>query len=152
MITQDDFKIIKQITEEFLDKMTIKPQNIEVNLDGEVINISLKLDEPQILIGERGQTISELQRIMRLFLNKKMQKVFYLNLDINDYKNKKIDYLKSLAKTLADEVVFDREEKILNPMPAYERRIIHAELSKRSDVATESRGSGPDRYVVIKPK
>jgi len=81
-----------------------------------------------------------------------MQKDFYLDLDINEYKKKKIEYLKSLAKDLADEVVFTKEEKVLFPMPAYERRIIHTELSQRADIITESRGEGYDRHVIIKPK
>ena len=86
-----------------------------------------------------------------MILNKKIQQAFYLNLDINDYKKKKIEYLESLAKTFADEVVASKEEKELPPMPPYERRIIHAQLSERKDIATESRGEGMDRHIVIKP-
>jgi len=89
---------------------------------------------------------------LRMILNKSLQKVFYLNLDINDYKKKKVEYLKFLAKDSADEVSFSKEEKVLLPMSSYERRIIHTELSQRSDIITESQGDGFDRHVVIKPK
>ena len=136
-----------------------KNQNDPRGLTGEqpteypdVVNLDIKLEEPQILIGQGGQTLFEIQRLLRTILNKKLQKVFYLNLDINDYKKKKIEYLKDLAKNLADQVSLTKEEKVLMPMSPYERRIIHAELSKRTDVATDSQGEGFDRHVVIKPK
>lgn len=137
--------------------MTIKVFDIDVKVsdteeDKEVVNLDIKLDEPQILIGQGGQTLFEIQRLLRMVLNKKIQNIFYLNLDINDYKKKKLEYLKVLAKELADQVSLTKETKALMPMSAYERRIIHAELSGRTDVATESRGEGLDRHVVIKIK
>jgi spoIIIJ-associated protein len=78
--------------------------------------------------------------------------IFYFNLDINDYKKQKIEYLKNTAKSLADQVVQTKEDKVLLPMSSYERRIIHAELAQRTDVITESQGEGLDRHIVIKLK
>lgn len=128
------------------------------------LDVNITIKEPQILIGQSGQTLFELQRLLGIILHKKLsrsnkesatesgQKDFYLNLDINDYKKKKIEYLKDLAITLANEAIKTQEKKILPPMPSYERRIIHTELSLRQDVVTESQGEGIDRCVVIKPK
>ena len=79
------------------------------------------------------------------------ERVFYLDLDINDYKNKKIEYLKNLAKESADEVFLVKKTKTLPPMSSYERRIIHEELSQRQDVTTQSQGEGDNRQVVINP-
>ncbi|MEK7562197.1 MAG: R3H domain-containing nucleic acid-binding protein [Patescibacteria group bacterium] len=152
MTNQEDNKKIKKIAEEFFKKMTIAPIAIEVGFLDEIVSLDIKLEEPQILIGEKGQTLFEIQRLLKTILNKKLQKIFYLNLDINDYKKKKTEYLKDLAKSLADEVTLTREEKILLPMPSYERRIIHTELSQRTDIITESQGEGPDRHIIIKPK
>jgi spoIIIJ-associated protein len=118
----------------------------------EAVDINIKLEEPQVLIGEKGQTLLEIQRLLKIVLNKKLKKIFYLNIDINNYKKKKAEYLKDLARDLANEVAFSKEEKVLLPMSSFERRIIHAELSQRNDVATESRGQEPERYIVIKPK
>ena len=162
MLEQNDIKKIKETAETFFEKMTILPSGVEASLVKnetektseeikDVVELRIRLEEPQILIGEKGQTLFEIQRLLRMILNKKLQKVFYLNLDINDYKKKKIEYLKDLAKDLADEVALLREQKILYPMPAYERRIIHAELSQRTDIITESQGDGFDRHIVIKP-
>ncbi|MBI3337425.1 MAG: hypothetical protein HY005_02250 [Candidatus Staskawiczbacteria bacterium] len=167
MIDQNDIEIIKNITEEFFQKVTIIPLSINVaktitedmeeknNNDekiNEIINLDIVSEEPQILIGEKGQTLFEIQRLLRAILTKKIQKIFYLNLDINKYKQNKIDYLKKISKEIADEVSLTKEERVLSPMPAYERRIIHAEIMQRPDVATESRGEGINRRIVIKPR
>ena len=157
MLDKELIEQIKTTTEEFFGKTTINILSLDVvvpdhddNVE-DVINLDVKLEEPQILIGQGGQTLFEIQRLLRMILNKKTQKVFYVSLDINDYKKKKIEYLESLATTFADEVVANKEEKELPPMPPYERRIIHAQLSQRKDISTESRGEGLERHIVIKP-
>ncbi|MCX6722082.1 MAG: hypothetical protein NTY04_02745 [Candidatus Staskawiczbacteria bacterium] len=168
MLDKKHLETIKEAAEEFFKRMTIDISNAEINCSSvknepkdtkdsteeekDVVDLKIITEEPQILIGQQGQTLFEIQRLLRMVLNKKMQKVFYLNLDINGYKKKKIEYLKNLAKDLADQASLTKEEKVLPPMSSYERRIVHAELSQRTDVVTESRGEGLDRYVVIKPK
>jgi len=156
MIENEDLKKIRESLESFFEKLTIKAERVEVrqSKDGESESVicDVIIKEPQILIGEKGQTLSEIQRLMKTVLSKKLQKVFYLNIDINEYKKKKLDFLKDLAKDLADQVAFTGEKKVLLPMASYERRAIHAELAHRSDVATESRGEGEERYIIIKPK
>ncbi|MEK7080328.1 MAG: hypothetical protein AAB925_00650, partial [Patescibacteria group bacterium] len=112
MIEKEDIKKIKEIAEEFFEKMTISALRIEAGFSDtlDAVDLDIKLEEPQILIGERGQTLFEIQRLLKTVLNKKLQKIFYLNLDINEYKKKKIEYLKDLAKGLADEVALNKEE------------------------------------------
>lgn len=163
MTTPSEIKQIKKIVEEFFQAMTFpvevevksSPQEKALEEVGEscdTILVDLKIDQPQILIGEKGQTLIEIQKILGKIIDRKMEKVFFVDLDINDYKKKKIEYLKGLAKDTADEVALTKKEKVLYPMPAYERRIIHMELSNRSDVTTESRGEEPEREIVIKPR
>ncbi|MCX6718220.1 MAG: hypothetical protein NTY81_01260 [Candidatus Staskawiczbacteria bacterium] len=157
MLEQKDIDKIKKTAEEFFEKMTAEILNVETSLsltdtNSDVVDLYIKMNDPQILIGQQGQTLFEIQRLLRTILNKKLQKVFYLNLDINDYKKKKIEYLKDLAKELADQVSLNKQEKVLLPMSSYERRIVHAELSQRTDVITESQGDGFDRHIVIKPR
>ncbi len=158
MIEQKDLDNIKKTVEEFFERMTITVSNIDVSLSAEkneeidVVDLDVKLEEPQILIGQGGQTLFEVQRLLKTILNKKLKSIFYFNLDINDYKKQKLEYLKNMAKNLADQVVLTKEEKILLPMSSYERRIIHAELAQRTDVITDSQGEGYDRHIVIKLK
>lgn len=165
MLEQSETKKIKESIESFFEKMTFPASEIKISIskdeadekssleeNRDAVDADIKFEEPQILIGQQGQTLFEIQRLLRLILNKKLQKVFYLNLDINDYKRKKVDYLKNFAKELADQAVIEKQVKEFLPMPAFERRIIHAELSKRNDIITESIGEGSDRRVAIRPK
>jgi spoIIIJ-associated protein len=152
MLDENEKNKIKETALEFFAKMTTPISKIEVVSSSDAVDIEIKMEEPQVLIGQGGQTLFEIQRVLRMILSKKLQKVFYLNLDINDYKKKKTEYLKDLAKDLADQVALTRQEKVLMPMSSYERRIVHSELSLRQDVSTESQGEEPERCIIIKPK
>lgn len=152
-MTRGELEKIKKSIEEFFEKMTIEAE-IEVKRPQDsTLPIDLKTKEPQLLIGEGGQTLTEIQRLLKIILKRKIspQAPFYVDLDINDYKKKKIGYLKELARSTADEVSLSKEEKQLPPMPAHERRIIHLELAERTDVVAESIGQEPERKIVISP-
>ena len=143
---------IKEITADFFDKMGL---GIEVEIKppkDSTIEIDLRLDNPRFLIGERGQTLAEIQYLLKAVFKKQAvaESPFYVNLDINDYKKKKAEYLEEIARNAADEVALTKKEKKLHPMPAYERRIVHLALAPRKDVITESLGREPERYIVIK--
>lgn len=161
MASNNEVEKYKSTIEEFLQKMSFKDTFVEVEKgvknvkdigEIEVINVNLQTKEPQILIGQNGQTLFEIQRLLKIILNKKYQNHYYLELDINYYKSKKVDYLKKVARDSADEVVSRKEKKSLVPMTSHERRIVHAALSERGDVTTESQSDGADRYIVISPK
>lgn len=143
---------IKEEVEEFFKKMTFE---IEVDVSPgkeQNVPVSIKTQEPKILIGEGGQTLSDIQHLLRIILRRKMpQEQFFVDIDISDYKKKKNEYLKELARNTADEVSLSKKEKILPSMPPYDRRIVHMELAQRTDVTTESSGQEPDRKIIIKP-
>lgn len=151
MITPNDLEKIKNEVKEFFRKTTLEVEIEFLPPKDLTLFINLKFENPQILIGEKGQTLLEIQHLLKAILKRKIKKDLYIDLDISDYKKKKIEYLKELARSTADEVSFTKKEKILSPMPAYERRIIHLELAERQDVITESIGKEPERRVVIKP-
>jgi len=151
MLNQQDLEKIKKLTKEFFEKTTFEVEVDVLPERDQTIPINLKTEEPQILIGEGGQTLLEIQHLLKAILKRQIPESFYIDLDINDYKKKKNEYLKEMARSAADEVALTKKEKILAPMPAYERRIIHLELAERSDVISESQGEEPERRVVIKP-
>jgi spoIIIJ-associated protein len=158
MLDQDNLKEIKKITEEFLKKGTFSAE-ISVFFEDGVVCVDISgIEEAKTLIGENGQTLSEMQYLLKSIIRKKfiasgISDFFYFNLDINGYKKRKREYLKEIAHSIADEVVLTRREKILPPMPPYERRVIHLELIKRKeDVVSESVGKEPKRSVIIKPR
>ena len=145
---------LEQIKEEigtFFNKTTFD-LDVDVSLkENSTIFINVNCREPQILIGEGGQTLIDIQRLLKMILKKKTSDKIYVDLDINNYKKRKMDNLKDLARQTADEVVLANEEKILFAMSPYERRVVHLELAKRLDIATESVGNDPNRKIIIKP-
>ncbi|MFC1789440.1 protein jag [Patescibacteria group bacterium] len=152
MLLQNDLETIKKETKNFFDKMTF---NVEVEIPSpkeDTVFINIKTDEPQILIGEGGQTLNEIQHLLKVILRKKITDSFFIDVDIADYKKKKNAYLKELARSAADEVSLSKKEKTLPLMSAYERRIVHMELADRSDVITESIGEESGRKLVVKPR
>ena len=152
MLSKENLKKIKKITKDFFEKTTFEVEIEFLPQKDLTLPISLKMEEPQILIGEGGQTLAEIQHLLKAILKRKViEENFYIDLDINNYKKKKIEYLKELARSAADEVALTKKEKTLLPMPAYERRIVHLELASRADVTTESIGQELERKVVISP-
>ncbi|MDO8639488.1 MAG: R3H domain-containing nucleic acid-binding protein [bacterium] len=152
MISIEDLEKIKNITREFFQKTTFE---MEINFlisKEETVSIQIQTDEPQILIGEGGQTLADIQHLLKAILKKNIPASFYIDLDINDYKSKKNAYLKELARTTADEVALTKQEKQLPQLSSYERRIIHMELAEREDVVTESIGQEHERQLIIKPR
>jgi len=109
-------------------------------------------DDLGILIGRRGQTLSCLQYIVRLMVGNQTKTWAPITIDVEGYKQRRYEALQALALRIAEQVR-DREAPFtLEPMPAYERRIIHITLADHPDVTTESIGEGMSRKVVILPK
>ena len=148
----DDIKNIKSLVCQFFEKMGFDLQKAEVFLEEGVLYIKIKVEEPKILIGQGGIVLNTIQKLLSKILKKQNKGEFFVDLDINEYKEKKYTYLKEMANSIADEVALSKKEKELEPMPAYQRRIIHLELAKRNDVSTESIGEEPERRIIIKPK
>ena len=142
---------IKEIIAEFFEKMTISV-SVDVETKEDRISVALITNESSALIGENGETLSDLQQILRLVLRKRLNPTpFFFDIDINNYKQEKIDRIKDVVRGAIDEVIVMGKEKILLPMTAAERRIVHTEINSRTDVKSESIGEEPDRRVVIKP-
>jgi len=120
----------------------------EAEAQGSFINI--QADEPGLLIGQNGESIYALQHLIKLIIIKTHKIIPKFTLDINNYRQQKINSLKQIAKESACRACILRKEIILKPMSAYERRLIHMELADRKDVITESRGQEPSRCVVIR--
>ena len=147
-------KEIKKIAEDFFNKAgfsaTIEASALEGE-KGKTILINAKTEELESLIGQDGKILFDIQYILKLILKKKIAEYFYLDLDVNDYKKKKSDYIKQEALATADDVFLMKAEKELPPMSSYERRVAHLALVERKDIIAESIGKEPYRRIVIKP-
>ncbi len=142
---------IKEEVNGFFGIATFGINEIKVSFRENVFVVSIKIDDPKILIGEKGQTLSEIQHLLRLLLRKKIGGDIFIEVDINEYKEKKKEALREIIKDVADEVASNKKERILPPMNPYERRIVHMALKERTDVETKSAGEGVSRKVIISP-
>jgi spoIIIJ-associated protein len=117
-----------------------------------VITLDVSGDDLGILIGRRGQTLSALQYVVRLILAHQTQARVPIVIDVEGYKQRRYEALKALAQRMAEQVKAKGRPFTLEPMLAYERRIIHLTLANDPDVTTESVGEGESRKVVIVPR
>lgn len=105
-----------------------------------------------ILIGRRGQTLSCLQYLVRLIVGHQTKVWRPITIDVEGYKQRRCHALRDLAWRMAEQVKVKKVPFSLEPMPAFDRRIIHLALVDHPDVTTESSGEGEARRVVILPK
>lgn len=120
-------------------------------VDG-VIAFEIEGEDAGLLIGRRGETLQALQFLVNLIVNKQLGRQVYVTIDVEGYRERRQESLKSLAQRTAERVVSSGRSIQLQPMPASERRIIHVTLAEHPDVRTESKGDGDQRRVVVLPK
>ncbi|MFC2060598.1 RNA-binding cell elongation regulator Jag/EloR [Chloroflexota bacterium] len=116
------------------------------------VALDIEGDDLGILIGRRGQTLACLQYIVRLIIGHQTQAWLPIIIDVEGYKQRHYEALQTLAHHMGEHVKTKRVPFTLEPMPAYERRIIHLSLAEHPDVTTQSTGEGEMRKVVILPK
>ena len=114
--------------------------------------LNIKGDDLGILIGRRGQTLACLQYIVRLIVGHQTETWAPIVIDVEGYKQRRYQALQVFARNMAEQVKARGAPFTMEPMPAYERRIIHLALVDHPDVTTESTGLGEARRVVIQPR
>ena len=126
--------------------------SFESSIKEKQINIKMYSNNNAILIGKNGQTLSALTTIVKQFVYNQIGLYPYINLDVENYKDKQIYYLEKLAKNIAREVRNTKQEVVMENMNSYERRIVHNVLTNFKGVITESEGEEPNRHVIVKPE
>lgn len=154
-ISPEKIELAEQNVNKFLDKFLAKVgSNIkyEVNKTTTGLEVYLKGDEAGFLIGYRGETLYSFQTILSSVANKNIDEKIRIWLDIEGYKEKREKTLHDLAIRIARTVERTKKSTTLEPMQAYERKIIHSALQDSKTVKTESIGEEPRRRVVISLK
>ena len=108
-------------------------------------------DDAGLIIGRKGETLRAMQFLMILILKRQLGKSVRITLDVEGYRDRRISSLEVLAENSASKVKKSGKPFRLNPMSAFERRVIHVALAENRNVRTESKGSGLRRQVVIFP-
>ena len=153
-LTPEELEKVKQNVETFLKDLSAKMQEMtyEITSDDEYVYITLNGTNAGKLIGYRGETLNAMQTLLSAIANKDLEKKARIILDIENYREKRKSSLEELADKLARTVIRTGKQVTLEPMSAYERKIIHNRLQDSSRVRTYSVGEEPYRKVVITRK
>jgi spoIIIJ-associated protein len=127
------------------------PVEVEVTRENKQILFTLSGEKIALLIGKRGQTLNSLQYLTQLVINRYSNQFCTVLLDAEDYRNRRNETLMQLAERLAQKVVRTGREVALEPMPSYERKVIHTALVRNKKIKTYSDGADPYRHIVIAP-
>ncbi len=150
-IQVDPVEETKHYIAEIARSMGIEDLKIEQVLEGKYVSLKLQSKDAARLIGKRGQTLNSIQQLAQLILNKNSKTFLMLQVDVENYRERRQESLEQLAERMADKAVRLGETHKFEPMPSYERKIIHNALANRLDIETYSEGEDPHRYLVIEP-
>jgi len=140
----------------FLEEFIKKLKNKEINYSIDIINNKLKVEfygeYATKLIGYRGETLNSLQIILSSIANNGFEDRVKVILDIGGYREKREKTLEELAVKISKTVMKTGKSITLEPMTAYERKIIHSKLQENEKIDTHSIGEEPNRRIVISKK
>ncbi|MCZ8538406.1 protein jag [Paenisporosarcina quisquiliarum] len=132
-------------------EMKIDDLTIHTEQNGKYVTLRLESKKAAVLIGKRGQTLNALQQLSQLVANKYANQFLMIQLDVENYRERRQESLEQLAERMADKAIRTGKKVEFEPMPSYERKVIHNALSRRLDIETVSIGTDPNRYLVIEP-
>ncbi len=154
----DNKNKVKEIIENIFKYSSCVLTSCDFNDENGVLWCSIETPDSSFMIGKEGETLRSLNHIIQKMIEKdylsgeqdQEDKKPGLFLDINGYQKKRFDNLKTTAHMMAERARYFKSDIQIDPMPAYERKIIHMFLEGAKDIKTESEGFGKERRVVIK--
>lgn len=151
--TPSQTEIVEKLCKELLEKLGIVSDvAVNENKDGESFDVTLNpTKERGLIIGKRGETINSIQYILAMMFKQESGEWKRINLDVDGWKEKQEDYLKSLAEKAAQKTLDSKTPQNLYNLNSSQRRTIHMYISDLKGVVSESVGEGRERYLVIKP-
>ena len=124
---------------------------VEATSGEDTIELAVDAEAGGRLIGHRGEMLAAIQHMLNMMIRNETTDRVYVHVDIGGYRQARLEKLEEQARTAAQKVLDDNEEVILPMMNAAERRHIHGVLTGVNGIATESRGEGNRRRLVIRP-
>ncbi|MGF3112106.1 RNA-binding cell elongation regulator Jag/EloR [Facklamia sp. P9177] len=123
--------------------------HIEYELRGNQLVFNIETDKSGLVIGKHGKIINSLQTLVQVLLHRRDRKRISVLLNVGDYRDRRLNVLEQMAERTAEQVLTTKQTVILDPLPAYERKQIHAYLGQYEHIATHSEGKDPNRYLVV---
>ena len=148
----DDQRIALKIIQEVCEVSSLGAHAVVRSIQKPYISIEILGGDVRETLGKMGQGLDALQFLCNTIIARRVSTDVRLLLDAEGYRGRRAEALKKLATDLATEVKLRKEEAELEPLPAHERRIIHAALADDPDISTYSEGDEPGRRVVIAPR
>ena len=156
-----DKKEIQNLIKELIEKTTIKVDKITITENkGANTWFGVEVNEPHFFVGREGEALYALNHLIRKIIETKMfpggktrpENDFNngILIDINDFQKKRIENIRAVAHMMSERARYFKSNIEVDPMSAFERRIVHEFLSDATDLKTESVGFGHSRRVVIK--
>ena len=136
---------------EILLKLDVQAEIEKEYGDKESVIYTIKTQNSKKVIGLKGETIDSLQTLISAIVNTNKKDHVRVVVDCEGYRERREESLVKLAKKVADSAIEKGRKLALEPMSAYERRVVHAALIDNENVKTESLGKDPERYVVVIP-
>lgn len=148
----EDLERAKEEATKFLNKLLPKDAKVDVKIDESCVYVYVDGENISYLIGYRGETMNALQTIVSVVVNKNNKEKVRIIVDVCGYKEKRKKTLEELAEKVAKTVIRTKKSITLEPMTAFERKIIHTALQSNPKVQTYSKGVEPYRRLVISLK
>lgn len=142
---------VSEILENLLGMLGLEG-SFEVKEEETQVNVSIETKDPGRLIGFRGETLDALQLIVNQIVSKQSEEFKRVVIDVEGWRQKKQEDLESKAKSWAEQVKETGRQMELEPMPSWQRRVVHMVVSEVEGVESESVGEGRDRHLVIRTK
>ena len=143
---------ISEFLKKFLQQVSNEDLTYKISDDEYYIIVEIFGENTNNLIGYRGECLNALQTLLASIANKEIEEKVRVILDISGYKEKRKKVLEELADKVSRTVIKTGKKVTLEPMPAYERKIIHSRLQGNKKVVTESVGEEPHRKIIIELK
>ncbi len=143
---------IKESVEQIFKHIGCTLSKCEFSEEGGMLWCLIETPDSGFIIGRDGETLRSLNHLIQKIAEKDSteEKRSSIFVDINGYQQKRFENLKNIAHMMAERARYFKSNIEVDPMPAYERRIVHMFLEGAKNIKTESEGYGPNRKVVIK--
>lgn len=141
-----------EMLEKLIENMHLNAEVQMLSETDEEVLLNIEGDNLGVLIGRRGDVLDSVQYLATLSANLGRPGYYRVSVDAQGYRAKRADVIRGIARRMAEKVKKYHRAFQLDPMSAYERRIVHSECQNIEGVTTHSIGEGVDRRVVISPE
>lgn len=150
--TVDQLEEAARVTKEYLEGIA-KTYGAEATVTVEArrdrMSFVFDTDKQGLLIGKHGKILNALQVLAQVSVHRFIKGRISVQVDVGDYRQRRSETLQQIAERTARKVLKTKQPVYLEPLPAYERKQIHAALSKNKRISTHSEGKEPHRYLVV---